>query len=315
MQGSSRAVVWLSVLEKQMMQLSLFALLCCAPFAAQPQSDVIYGYKFGMALVMDVLTPAKPNGAGVIEVMSGGMNSDPVRYRSWLDKPHARALLASGYTVFAVYHSSQPKYTIPEIEEDLLRAVRFIRHSAARFRIHPERLGIIGFSSGGHLALFTGMAGKAGSTDAPDPVDREPSRVRAVVAYFGGGDFLNFGGEGISVEQAPLGSGRRGPFDYHEWSAERGRFERIGDDVHYGKVLLEISPATHVTPDDPPTLLIHGDMDKTVPIQQSRLMLSLLEKAGVPAKLEVKAGLAHGWQPDAAELALVTGWFDRYLLR
>jgi acetyl esterase/lipase len=297
------------------MRLPLFAFLCCVPLAAQQQSDVIYGYKFGTALVMDVLSPAKPNGAGVILVMSGGMNSDPVRYRSWLNKPHTRALLDRGYAVFAVYHGSQPKYTIPEIEQDLLRAVRFIRHNAARFRIHSERLGIMGFSSGGHLALFTGMAGKVGSPDAPDPVDREPSRLRAVVAYFGGGDFSNFGGEGMTVEQAPLGRGRRGPFDYHEWSGDRGRFERITDDSRYRKLLLETSPAAHVTPDDPPTLLLHGDMDMTVPIQQSRLMLSLLEKAGVPAKLEVKPGLAHGWQPDAAELALVTGWFDRYLLK
>ncbi len=297
-----------------MRQLLLGMLLFGMPPAAPQQPDIIYGYKYGTALVMDVLSPAEPNGAGVILVMSGGMNSDPVRYRPWLTRPHTRALLERGYVVFAVCHSSQPKYTIPEIEEDLQRAVRFIRHHAARFGVHPERLGILGFSSGGHLALFTGMAGKAARPEAADPVDRQPSRVRAVVAYYGGGDFSNFGGEGVSVEQAPLGRGRRGPFDFQEWNAERGRFERITDAADYRRLLRENSPASHVTPDDPPTLLFHGDTDTLVPIQQSQRMLSLLEKAGVPARLEVKPGREHGWEPDAAETALVAGWFDRYLL-
>ena len=273
--------------------------------------DVIYGRKFGVALTLDVFKPEKPNGAGIIYVVSGGWVSghnaiNAAVYRIYLDR---------GYTIFAVVHGCQPKFTIPEIFEDMHRAVRFIRHNAAQYGVDPNKLGITGASAGGHLSLTMGTMGRSGSQKAPDPVDREPSRVRAVVAYFGGGDFSNFGGEGMTVEQAPLGRGRRGPFDFHEWSGDRGRFERITDDARYRKLLLEISPATHVTPDDPPTLLLHGDMDMAVPIQQSRLMLSLLEKAGVPAKLEVKAGLAHGWQPDAAELALVTGWFDRYLLK
>src|SRR5207237_4795859 len=102
--------------------------------------DVVYGHKFGMALTLDVLKPTKPNGAGVIYMVSGGFNSDiaavdagffgPARYMPFLQH---------GYTVFLVCHGSRPKFTISEIVADIHRAVRFIRVNAKEYGVDPDR--------------------------------------------------------------------------------------------------------------------------------------------------------------------------------
>src|SRR4051812_45867519 len=88
------------------------------------KADVIYGRKFGTALTMDVFTPRKANGAAVVFMVSGGYFSS----HEAINPAFLQPLVDRGYTVFAVVHGSQPKFTIPEIVGDVNRAVRFIRH-------------------------------------------------------------------------------------------------------------------------------------------------------------------------------------------
>src|SRR5437016_3643925 len=152
--------------------------------------DVIYGKKYGMALTLDVFTPAKDaNGAAVIMVISGGFFSRP----EMINPVFYTELVKRGYTVFAVLHGSQPKYTIPEIISDLNRSVRFIRFHAKDYHIDPQRIGIIGASAGGHLSLMQGTAGDKGDAQASDPVEQTSSRVQAVACFFPATDFMNFG--------------------------------------------------------------------------------------------------------------------------
>ena len=96
--------------------------------------DVIYGRKYGLALTMDVFTPKKPNGFGVISVVSGGWFSDTKS----INVAFYQELIDRGYTVFAVVHGSQPKFTLPEIIEDMHRAVRFIRFNAKKYAIDSK---------------------------------------------------------------------------------------------------------------------------------------------------------------------------------
>src|SRR5207247_5494548 len=115
------------------------------------QRDVIYGRKYGTALTMDVFTPKKEaNGAGVVFAVSGGWFSA----HEAINPGFYDEVLRRGYTVFAVVHGSQPKYTIPEVLTDMHRALRFIRAHAGDYRIDPERIGITGGSAGGHLSLM-----------------------------------------------------------------------------------------------------------------------------------------------------------------
>ncbi len=74
-----------------------------------------------------------------------------------------------------------------------------------------------------------------------------------------------------------------------------------------------ISPITHVTPDDPPTLIIHGDKDWLVPIQQGETFIEKLKAAGVDAKLIVKPGADHGWPDMSPDTAAIADWFDAHL--
>jgi acetyl esterase/lipase len=290
----------------------------CAPGESSGQpvyartQDVVYGRKFGMALTMDVFEPTRKNGFGVIFLVNGAWYSShdpetipfpfpcvtPDNYKPYLD---------SGYTVFAVVTSSEPKFSIPEIIEDLPRAVRFIRYNAAKFGVNPERLGVLGSSSGGHLALMIGTRGEQGPADAKDPVDRESSAVGAVACFFPPTDFSNWGAPGVDgvlrlasfAELAVV----FGPRAY----TEQGR--RI-----LGR---EISPIYFVTSKMPPTLIIHGDADNVIPLQQSESFVKRAAEVGAPpVKLVVRKGKGHGWGDfwkSQEDVTLFVEWFDEYL--
>ena len=271
--------------------------------------DVIYGRKYGVALTMDVITPASPNGIGVILVVSGGWFSA----HEAISPAFCGDVLKRGYTVFAVVHGSQPKFTIPEILEDMHRSVRYIRHHAADYGIDPNRIGIMGGSAGGHLSLMQGTAGTEGKADAPDPVDRESSRVQAVACFFPPTDFLNYGKEGeIALGRGVL-KGFRAPFDFQAMDEKTHHFVDVTDEATILEIGKQISPITHASADDPPTLIIHGDADELVPIQQAEILLDKLKAAGVETVLITKPGAAHGWADMPADMTKFADWFDKYL--
>jgi acetyl esterase/lipase len=264
----------------------------------QRTEDVIYGRKHGVALTMDVFRPEQTNGCGVVFMVSGGWFSakemvNPAFFQAFLDR---------GYTVFAVVHGSQPKYTVPEIIQDVHRAVRFIRHRAGEYGVRPDKLGVAGASAGGHLSLMLGTRGGPGKADAKDPVDRESSAVAAVACFFPPTDFLNYGnpgedavGVGVLLEFKPAFGPRS---DTPESRKSLGK---------------EISSACYVTGQTAPTLIIHGDADRLVPIQQAQLFIDKAKAAGVAAELVVREGKAHGWPEIGSDVPLLAGWFDRHL--
>jgi acetyl esterase/lipase len=278
------------------------------------KEDVIYGRKFGTALTLDVLTPKKANGAAVIFVVSGGWvsNHDAINPNSI--NVFLKEFLRRGYTVFAVVHGCQPKFTIPEIVQDMNRAVRFIRLHAKEYGIDPDRIGITGGSAGGHLSLMQGCAGDLGNDKAKDPIDRTSSRVQAVACLYPPTDFFNYGEQG-KYALAPEGTLKafRPPFDFHELDKQTGRFERITDEKRVEELMRRICPITHVSPDDPPTLIMHGDKDALVPIQQAEIMIAKLREAKVPAELVIKKGAAHGWKELDKDMPILADWFDKHL--
>lgn len=279
--------------------------------AAKRTEDVVYGRKFGTALTMDVFTPAKPNGVGLIFVVSGGWFSAHEAINPGFLEP----FLKRGYTVFAVVHGSQPKFNITEILGDMNRAVRYIRHHAADYGVDPERLGIMGASAGGHLSLMQGTAGAAGDPNAKDEVDRESSRVAAVACFFPPTDFFNYGKPGEDALGRGILKGFRAPFDFEEIDGETKRFVEITDEPKLQEIGKAISPVNHASSDDPPTLIIHGDADELVPIQQAEIMVAALEKAGVESKLVTKPGAGHGWGDLPKDLETLADWFDEHLTK
>lgn len=272
--------------------------------------DVIYGRKHGMALTLDVFTPKEnANRTGIIFVASGGWVSD----HNNINVKFFEKMLARGYTVFAVVHGSQPRFTIPEAIADMHRAVRFIRAHAADYQVDPDRLGITGGSAGGHLSLMQGSAGNNGQKEHPDPIERVSSRVQAVACFFPPTDFLNYGKPG----EIALGNGILhdfpAPFEFNTFNPEKKIFVRIDDEAKRQEIGRQISPITHVTADDPPTLIIHGDADTLVPIQQAQIYVDKMNQFGAEAKLITKAGGGHGWANWLDDTQPLVEWFDEKL--
>lgn len=273
------------------------------------KEDVIYGRKFGTALTMDVFTPKKDaKGIGVIFVVSGGWFSA----HEVISLGFVEALTKRGFTVFAVVHGSQPKFTITEAVADMNRSVRFIRHNAKEYGIDPDRIGIYGGSAGGHLSLMQGLAGGPGNPKSPDPVERESSRVQAVACFFPPTDFFNYGKPGEDALGRGILNGFQAPFDFHELDPKNNKFVPV-DEARKKEIGKTISPITHASADDPPTLIYHGDADKLVPIQQSEILIEALKKAGVPAKLVNKPGANHGWAMMEKDIDAFADWFDEHL--
>jgi acetyl esterase/lipase len=256
--------------------------------------DVVYGHKDGMALTFDVFKPAKPNGAAILWIQSGGW------YSNYTDPPAMAAVckpfLEKGWTMCIVRHGSAPKYTVPEAAQDVRRCVRVVHLKAKEFGIDPDRLGVMGGSAGGHLSLMLGTTGDDGDPAAKDEVLKQSSRVAAVVALYPPTDISTWTTDPPeAIKKIP---GLKPPLTFD------------------AKLAPEYSPLLKVTDKTAPTLMIHGDKDELVPIEHSKKMLEALEKVKVPVKLVTIEGAGHGFNQEQNQSQVgpaMMDWFEKYL--
>ncbi len=277
----------------------LSVLLASSSFAEDWRTimpDVIYGHKAGMALTYDVVKPAKPNGAAVLFMVSGGWVSTWARPDAVVrtEKPESLNLFEKivdrGYTLILVRHGSSPYFKVPDAVADVKLAIRHIRAHATDFGIDPARIGVCGGSAGGHLSLVLGSMGDDGSDKADAENGKVSSRVQAVVAYFPPTDIREYVNHKILSRQFPA-------IVFPEDQAD------------------DVSPLLAVSADDAPTLLIHGDKDELVPISHSERFLKAMQESKATCELIVMKDAAHGFPGDQgtqAETALLD-WFDKYL--
>lgn len=272
--------------------------------------DVIYGRKAGMALTLDVFQPARPHGGAIVYLVNGGWASSKDTPRMQNIQPeYFRAFLERGYVVFAVVTSSQPVFKIPDLMDDVQRAVRYVRANAVRFGARPDRLGVTGSSSGGHLTLAIATMGGPGNPDASDPVDHVSSAVQAAACFFPPTDFLNYGGPGVNG----VGAGPLKPLLVAFGPRALAEDERL-------RLGREISPIYHLTDRLPPTLIIHGDADEVVPLQQAESFLRRAKEVGArESRLIIRPGKGHGWPQGSIvwkseeDLREIVDWFDKHL--
>jgi acetyl esterase/lipase len=262
-------------------------------------ADVAYDHKDDLQS-LDVVKPPHANGAAVVCFCSGFWHScrQPPEatlvagasypYFGWFE---CRALLDKGFTLFLVRHrTGEKKHLLPEIVDDVHRSLRFIRYNAKRYGVDPERLGVTGCSSGGHLALMAATTGDDGDPKAKDELLRTGDRVAVAVAYMP-------------------------PTDLRPWflTNEHNHWEALRFDA---RLAGAYSPLALVTPKTAPTLLIHGDKDFGVPFQLSQKMLAECQRQHVPCELLLIKGAGHGFAGADRKQAEVArdAWFVKYLL-
>jgi acetyl esterase/lipase len=289
--------------------------------AAQPavEKNVVYGMYSGTALLMDVYRPANSNHRAVIAIMGSAWYA-PQRYDAppLKEMPEVVALsqklTSKGYTVFAINHRASPRFRYPAAVEDAQRAVRFIRYHAKRFDVDPRRIGAWGISSGGHLAALLGTLDGSGDAADADPINQASAKVQAVTAVMPATDFPSL--------RTPLAQSMTEMFmGFAYLPPSMAPPGLVRDDDPEVKAFREASPTSHVTADDAPFLLIHGEADEIAPIQQSEVLEGKLESAGVTVRLLRVSGGQHGPNfllkpgdprlPD--DVAEAVQWFDRHL--
>ena len=267
------------------------------------ERNVVFGMYSGLALLMDVYYPENPNGYGIVFISGSGWTRElgpdatPLK-ESGQEEIYAVPLAAAGYTVFGINHRASPRFRHPAHLEDAQRAVRFVRYHAEELGIDPDRIGAMGGSSGGHLVSLLGVLDGYGAPEDASPVNRESAKVQVVVA-----------------RAAPTDLTLSSPRAVHPLFGFR-RSERT-DSVEHRR-FVAASPVTHVTADDPPFLLIHGDADDVVPYENAEAMKAALERADVAVELLRIPGAGHGPTfPGAVNppdyIGAMVAWFDRHL--
>ena len=264
-------------------------------------ADVIYGRVDALALTYDLLKPtAEPNGATVIFMVSGGWIS------RWFDPRMALApdvggislvhdLLVDGYHVVLLRHGSSPRYKVPDAVDHVKRAIQHLRTNAEDRGLDPERIGSFGLSAGGHLSL---VLATQGGSDAPRPLRRE-----------------RLGRDGVRTDRSPIAAAVAWfpPVELGEIVGPSDAFPALDFDPAR---VDEVSPLRHVDDGDAPVLLMHGTVDRIVPILASEAMKAAYDEAGLDADYHVFEGAGHGFQGDDARRSsqLAKAWFDRWLL-
>jgi len=269
---------------------ALFLFIASLASAQNRTQDVIYMKSGGTAFTMDVLKPAKPNKAAVVFMVSGGWISDHSMLKSFgpdLEKVFVNA----GFTVFEVVHGAQPRFKVAEIVDQVRTAVRFVHAHAADYGIDTNRVGVTGISSGGHLALMI-----AGSPD---------SQVNAAAAIAPPTDLANWGKPNFVFTDDPQLAVFIPALGLDPKAAKNEIDALVGD----------LSPIKYVSSKYPPTLIVHGDDDKVVPLQQAQSMDKVLDKLGVKHKLEVIPGGGHDDKTFGPGLTKALQWFKENLLK
>ena len=225
----------------------------------------------------------KANGTAVVICPGGGYGHLAKDHEG---KQVAEWFNARGVTAFMLLYRLAPRYRHPAPLQDAQRAIRTVRAQAKEWNINPDRVGILGFSAGGHLASTAGTHFDAGKSDAEDPIERISCRP----------DFLILCYPVITLEapHAHMGS----------------RKNLLGKDSDDAKLVEHLSNDKQVTDKTPPTFLFHTDADRGVPPENSILFYLALKKAKVPAELHIYEKGPHGIGLAPKDAILGT-WPDR----
>ena len=254
--------------------------------AAELHSDVEYANVDGESLKLDV---SVPDGKGpfpvAILIHGGGWGGGD---KSQVYVPPTKPL-DDKFTWFSIDYRLAPAHHWPACIDDVRQAIRWVKAHAAEYKGDPNRIAVIGYSAGGHLAAFAAVTAD------------DDTKVQAVVLYAGPIDL-----EADCERRGGVSTSLQALFD---------RGEPIDDEAR--AILRETSPINHLHADLPPFLLIHGTLDESVPYNQSTSLKARLDKLGVPCELVTIPGASHNlraWKMfDKTYEQKMVDWLDKNL--
>ncbi len=238
--------------------------------------DIPYARVGRADLKLDLACPVEGTGPfpAVVVLYGGAWRMG----NKWGNRPTLAEFARRGYVAIAPQYRHCPADTFPAQVHDVKAAVRWLRAHAAEYRVDPDHIGAMGFSSGGHLALMLGVTGPADGLEGDVPPDSPSSKVQAVVNYFGPSDFL--------------------ATDVPEYSQGLVRDFLGATPADLPEVAAKASPVTFLSRDDAPILTFHGTKDPLVPHTQATRLAEAMTRVGLAGRTELLVGAGHGWFGD-----------------
>ena len=227
---------------------------------------------------LTLFRPNHPNGTAMIVAPGGAYVMLAANHEG---RQPADRLSELGITVFVLKYRLGPTYLYPVPLEDARRAVRLVRSLAPKYGYSPDRIGMMGFSAGGHLTAATGTLPEAGKPDDPDPVEHESSRLNFMALVY---PWLN----AMQPQVPDPAHGNKLMINY--CSVTKGLTQ-----ADCARLDPQYTPLAHVSASTPPTWIVHTADDDVVPVLASVEFFTAMHKAGATAELHILAHGPHGF--------------------
>jgi len=271
------------------------------------EKDVVYAEVDGHKLTLDIAYPdnlIEPAPA-IVDIPGGAWRN--VRKSA----EDAIWYAQQGFVGVSITHRTSDIALFPAAVHDCKTVIRWLRSQAKRYNINPDKIGVTGFSSGGHLAALLGTSGGDPYLEGDGGYAEYSSRVQAVVDHFGPTDFLR------------MNNVRFADFIDH-FSAKSPESLFLGGPIKEKPELVKLAnPITYIDAQDPPVWIGHGEKDGMVIINQSELLYDALKKAGIETEFVRVKNADHMYRPNPAAATvspsieelngMAIDWFKRWL--
>jgi acetyl esterase/lipase len=305
------------VKRKKILGLLLFFIAAICFLHSDPQilskeditvhKDIVFTVVDGHELKLDIAIPKylKAPAPAIVDIPGG----------SWrvVNKSAEDALFYAkhGFIGVSITHRTSDIAIFPAAVHDCKTAIRWLRAHAKEYNIDPDKIGVTGFSSGGHLAALLGTSGGDSFLEGNGGYPDYSSNVQAVVDHFGPTDFLKMNNSDLADR-----------IDHFAANSPESLF--LGGPLREKTEMARLAnPINYIDPEDPPVLVGHGERDGLVIINQSELLYEALKNAGVPTEFVRVKNADHMYRPykwDAEvnptvdDMNLLTiEWFQKWL--